>query len=364
MAGRPWLLLVSFPLVSLALVSLVLVSSSVGCSSYVPQDLDPYWPTQGWRAADPRDAHLDPDKLDDMVHSIERSGVAVDSVAVIRYGYLLLDEYFAGFAKGQKHNVYSCTKSVVSALIGIAMERGDVQGAEQKLLEVFSERTVDHLDASKEAITLEHLLTMSAGFDARDSYLYEWEGLVKMVESPDPAQYVLDLPMAREPGVQFEYTNGISHLLSAIVTKTTGLSALEYAQQHLFAPLGVTGVEWEADAQGRNWGYSKLHLSAHDMAKIGYLYLKTGQWDAEQVVPADWVEVSTARHIPATLVDGYGYQWWVGSSYYLALGYQGQFIFVVPEQELVVVLTGSSPETFDFSITLIDRFILPAVVGP
>ena len=153
-----------------------------------------------------------------------------------------------------------------------------------------------------------------------------------------------------KPGAQFEYCNGASFLLSAIVQETTGKSAIEFAEEHLFGPLGVSDIDWSSSPQGIAIGYSELRMQRHDMAKIGYLYLKDGQWDGEQIVPSAWVSASTKNFISATLEDGYGYQWWIDDSgMYLALGYRGQFIFGIPEKEMVVVFT-SSLEDSDFYV--------------
>ncbi|UCD45815.1 MAG: serine hydrolase [Candidatus Bathyarchaeota archaeon] len=325
-------------------------------------DIEEYWPTSGWRFTEPEDVGVESAGLEDLVGAIRRSRYDVDSVLVARNGYVVLDEYFQPFREGERHIVYSCTKSIVSTLIGIAIDKGYIEGVDVRVLDLFPDRSVQNLNAWKEGMTLRDLLTMTAGFNARDSYLYQWEGLERMHDSSEPLQYVLDLPVTEEPGTRFEYTNGVSHLLSCIISRTTGMSALEFAREHLFGPLGITDVEWRSDQQGRNWGYSSIYLTPHDMAKIGFLFLKMGEWDEEQIVPREWVEEATMKHVDATMVDGYGYQWWVDSDgYYLALGYKGQLIFVVPSLDLVVVFTGGSPETFDFSLPLIERYIIPAV---
>lgn len=335
-------------------------------NSYVaPQtvELEPYWPTAGWRTAKPEDLGMDAVKLDEMIKDIQERGIGVDSVTVIRDGYMVLDEYFPPFKEGERHTLYSCTKSVVSTLIGIALDEGYLEGLDQRMLDFFPDRTVKNLDPWKEAITLGHLLTMTAGFDARDSYLYNWEGLERMHASDDPLQYVLDLPMAEEPGTRFEYTNGVSHLLSCILTETTDISALKFAEEHLFGPLDITDVEWDSDTQGRNWGYSQLYLNPHDMAKIGYLFLNGGQWDGEQIVSLEWVDNSTAKHVDATIMEGYGYHWWISpNGYYSAVGYKGQFIHVVPILKLVVVFTSRSEEDFDAILSLLEAYIIPAVI--
>ena len=299
--------------------------------------------------------------LADMLAEIEVHSHAIDSVSVVRHGYLVLDAYVHPFGPNQQHEIYSCTKSVVSALVGIAIEDGYIEGVEQPLLDFFPGRTVAHLEARKEAIALEHVLSMSSGMLCRDSYLYRWKGIQEMRASEDWVQYVLDLPMTEEPGTHFEYCNGGSFLLSAIVQETTGQTALEYSQEHLFGPLGISDVTWPANPQGISIGWGEIRMRPHDMLRIGYLYLNEGRWEGEQVVPAEWVAASTRKYIDGTLQDGYGYQWWIAENASMALGYAGQYIVVAPDQDLVVVFT-SDLEERDFYVPqeLFDDYILPA----
>ena len=324
--------------------------------------LEPYWPTHGWRTADPEDAGVSPEPLNDMLDEIRRRGIGADSVTVVRDGYVLLNEYFSTY-EGEPHIIYSCTKSVVSTLIGIAIEEGYIEGVDAGVLDLFPDRTAAEMNDWKEGMTLRDLLTMTAGFDARDSYLYDWEGLTTMHESPDALQYVLDLPVVEEPGTRFEYTNGVSHLLSCIITEVTGMSALEYGMNHLFEPLGIKDVEWHNDSMGRNWGYSRIYITPLDMAKIGYLFLNGGEWNGTQIVPEEWVEEATRKHVDATIMDGYGYQWWVsGKGYYSAVGHKGQFIHVVPDLDLVVTFTSRTEADFDRILSLLERYVIPAVI--
>ena len=332
------------------------------CAKAAP-DSRSYWPTGGWQITTPEEQGMDSATLADMLGIIDERHYAIDSVAVVRNGYMVLDAAMHPFKPDSKHLIYSCTKSVVSALVGIALDKGHIESVDQPVLGFFPERTAAHLDAGKEAMTLEHVLTMSTGLECRDSYLYRWQGLEQMQESEDWIQFMLDLPMVEEPGTHFEYCNGASFLLSAIVQRTTGMSALAYAHEHLFEPLGITDVEWESSPHGITIGWSGLHMTPHDMAKIGYLFLNEGRWDGEQVVSAEWVAVSTRKHISATLQDGYGYQWWVtDDGLHMALGYAGQFIFVVPKEDMVVVFV-SHLEERDFYVPqqLLNGFIIPAV---
>jgi CubicO group peptidase (beta-lactamase class C family) len=182
-----------------------------------------------------------------------------------------------------------------------------------------------------------------------------------MEESDDWVQYVLDLPMVEPPGAHFEYCNGASFLLSAIIQESTGKTALGYAEEHLLGPLGIENVDWPANPEGISIGWGGIRMHPHDMAKFGYLYLNKGQWDGRQIVPAGWIEASTTKHIDGTLQEGYGYQWWVAKNAYMALGYAGQYIIVAPDKNLVVVFTSDLQER-DFFLPqeLFDEYILPA----
>jgi len=305
---------------------------------------------------------MDSEMLADMLEIIEEQGYDVDSVVVVRNGYTVADATIFPFEAGSRHIIYSCTKSVISALVGIATNKGYIEGVDQPVLGFFPRRTVANLDADKEAMTLEHVLTMSTGLECEDSYLYRWRGLRQMERSENWVQFVLDLPMAEEPGTRFEYCNGASFLLSAIVQETTGMSALAFADEHLFGPLGITDVQWLSNPQGITIGWSDLYMTPHDMAKIGYLYLNEGMWDGEQVVSAEWVKASTRERISATLQDSYGYQWWIDDSgTYMALGYAGQFIFVIRDKDMVAVFVSDLSEN-DFYVPqrLLNDFIIPA----
>ncbi len=322
------------------------------------------WPVGPWPVSTPEEQGMDSELLADMLDAIRQKDPGIDAVAVVRNGHLVLDATVAPFAPGEKHIIHSCTKSIVSALIGIAIDQGYIRGVDQPVLDLLPGRTVANLDARKQAMTLEHLLTMTTGLDCQDSYLYRWRGLNEMRDSDDWVQHMLDLPMVAEPGSVFEYCNGASFLLSAIIQETTGMSAAEYAQENLFSPLGISDLDWPSNPQGISIGWGELLMRPHDLAKIGYLYLHDGQWAGQQLVPSSWVAASTAKHIPATLQGGYGYQWWIDDSgrYYMALGYAGQFVFVLPELDLVAVFV-SDLDDRDFYAPqeLLHSYILPSV---
>ncbi|WP_319410147.1 serine hydrolase [uncultured Desulfosarcina sp.] len=303
-----------------------------------------YWPTHGWKTTTPEEQGMDSGKLFDMIKIIHDSALKVDSVTIVRNGYIVLDSYFYPFPENTKHNLYSSSKSVMSILIGIAIEKKIIKDVKQSVLSFFPDKAIANIDETKKKMTLENLLTMTTGFECKDSYLHGRTGLYEMMRSSDWAQYVLDLQMLEPPGDVFEYCNGATYLLSVILKKCSGKNSLDFARQYLFSPLGITDAYWDTNSQGIDWGFSNLRLTPHDMAKIGWLFLNHGKWDHNQVVSADWVRDSIQRHIKAdTLTEFYGYQWWVGKDYYSAIGSGGQFILVAPEQNIVAVFTGTIP---------------------
>ena len=253
----------------------------------------------------------------------------------------------------------------MSALIGIALENGYIDDIGRPVMDFIPDTGFANMSDQKKSITLKDLLTMTSGLKCRDSYRYRWEGLIEMRNSSDWTQYVLGLPMESPPGEKFEYCNGTSYLLSVIIQNTTKMRTLEFAKTYLFDPLEIVDVKWASSPQGYDIGYGELWLKPEDMAKIGLLYLNDGRWNDMQIVPASWVAESKIGHIDATLFDHYGYQWWVSSAgYYAAVGHKGQFIFVVPKKDMVVVFT-SDLRGYDFfiPIRLLEKYILPAAVS-
>ena len=321
-----------------------------------------YFPTEGWQHSTPEDQGMRSQILADMMEVIKLNRYNIDSILIVRNGYIVLDAYFYPFSKNLRHPIHSCTKSIMSALIGIALAKGHIESVNQPVQDFFCDKTIANMNDYKKSITLEHLLMMASGLDCKDSYLYDWRGLYDMKNSGDWAQYVLDLPMAGPPGSRFEYCNGLSYLLSAIIQNTTRMKTLDFAQKKLFNPLGISEIVWEESPQGIDIGYGGMWLKPHDMAKIGWLYLNKGRWGQKQIVPAAWVETSTRGHIKANPGDQYGYHWWVNDDgSYSAVGYKGQFIFVQPEKNIVVVFTGDLPGgSFFVPIELGRKYIIPA----
>jgi len=339
------------------LVFLVVLLTASGCvetpdsgnESASVNESATYWPAESWRTSTPEQQGMDSEKLAELLDYVKENDINIHSLLIIRNGYIVTDAYFYPFSNNSVHDVASVTKSFTGTLIGIAISEGYIAGVDQPVLEFFPDRTVANVDANKKAMTLEDLLTMRSGFECVNEP-YEVT-LEQMEDSPDSIQFTLDLPMAEEPGTRFVYCSPNSHLLSGIITETTGMSEQAYANKTLFKPLGISNVIWPYDPQGNNHGWGDLHLTPHDMAKLGYLYLNNGTWDGKQIVPAEWVAKSTQTQVITEdgEGDGYGYQWWVPiddlPARYEARGRGTQLITVVPEKDLIVVITGGGFES-------------------
>lgn len=322
-----------------------------------------YWPTEQWQTSTPEAQGIDSAQLVKMLAYIEKNRLDIDSILIIRNGYIVLDVPIYPFDSVSKHHLYSCTKSVVSTLIGIAIDKKFIRGVQQPVLDFFPEKSFQNMNEEKGNLLLEHLLTMSTGLKTRDNDLYGNEGMIAVQQTDDWVQYILDLPMTNPPGEVFDYSNLSSFLLSAIIQKATGVTAREFAEKNLYDPLGIKDYRWRENPQGITLGYSDLWLHPRDLAKIGYLFLNRGKWENTQIVSAGWVAEATKQHIrTGTFQEGYGYQWWIKSeAIYMALGHGGQYLFAAPEKNLVAVITSHLPDhSFGIPDVLFKYFIHPA----
>jgi CubicO group peptidase (beta-lactamase class C family) len=298
-----------------------------------------------------------------MDYLLEQEEFRIHSLSLVRNGYLVLDAYFYPFEVGWKHDLASVTKSWTSTLVGAALQHGFIESLEQPVLGFFPGRSVANRDARKEAMTVEDLLTMRSGLECITSPT--WVTLLQMVATPDWVQFSLDRPMAAAPGQSWVYDNSAVHLLQGIIQQTTGMDTLDFARQYLFDPLGISDIAWLADPQGVNSGFGDLRLTPHDAAKLGYLYLRDGVWEGQRLLPEGWVDAATQPADGPQPPDiGCGYLWWLSPDRYAAHGRGGQRIVVVPEQEIVMVVTAggglSAPDINELLSSFISSYILPA----
>ena len=268
------------------------------------------------------------------------------SLIVSHQGTIALEHYATPRARGLT-NVKSASKSVISALVGIAIERGHIKGVKQPIAEYFPDLRKDP-DPRKQRITIEDLLTMRSGLESTSFDNYgEW------VRSRNWVRFALDQPVMSDPGTVVEYSTGSSHLLSAILTKATRKSTWEFAQEALGKPLGITFARWARDPQGIYFGGNEMLMTPRQMLAFGELYLQDGRAKKQQIVPAEWVETSCegrgrSRFNPDQL---YGYGWWLrefaDEESCFAWGYGGQYILIFKRLNLVIVTTSSTTVSED-----------------
>jgi CubicO group peptidase (beta-lactamase class C family) len=299
----------------------------------------------------------------------------VDGILLIRHGRIAFERHyahdydalFAGkgppglynyydpewhpfYKRTALHTMQSVSKSVTSALIGIAIERGEIPHVDVKVLPHFPQFRAPQ-DSRRDRMLLWNVLTMTTGIrwdESSTTYTQSQNNCAQMEATDDWIQYVLEQPMAADPGVRFVYNSGATELLSYLIERTTGRKADDYARQHLFTPLGIEHYAWKRTPQGLADTEGGLYLQPRDLAKLGYLYLHEGIWDGKRILPAIWVQQSTRWIVDADRYNaGYGYQWWVlarkgEATYeaYAALGYGGQYLIVVPLLDLIAVVTG------------------------
>lgn len=344
------------------------------------------WPTKGWPSATPNDVGLDPKVLNELDADITAGKYGnIDSMLIIRHGKIAFDRsykhdydqiyreeartpgplnahdpsgpynYFNPwwhpfYHRGDLHTMQSVTKTVTSVVIGIATARKEFPSLDTPVMKFFDAARVANLDDRKRRMTIRHLLTMTAGLDWNEDLPYADPNNASSVmeASFDWVQFTIDRPMANEPGTSFRYNSGATQLLSHIFRSATGHDVEEYAERHLFSPLGIDRYYWKRSPTGLADTEGGLYLRPHDLAKIAYLFLKDGVWNGTLIVQPDWVKASLAPSVSAS-PDGvkYGFKWWLypygkdaarlawGGS-----GFGGQRPIVVPEFDLVMVFTG------------------------
>lgn len=331
----------------------------------VPEDV-----ADGFAVGSVRDTDLDSARIDTMVRRLVAGAYPdVHSVLIVKDGRLVVEEYFYEYDREALHQLRSATKSFVSALVGIAIDQGLIAGVETPVLPYFEEEygPIEHLTDAKRRITVGDVLSNRSGL-ACDDWNPESPGNEgKMVQSGDWVAFALNLPMATEPGTVARYCSAGTKILGRLVEKASGMPLETFAERHLFDPLGIEEYEWRFDPDSSSSEtFTQMYLRPRDMAKFGVLFLNGGRWKGRQVISEEWVETSTARH--ATVGDtAYGYLWWrpylnvSGGRHYAiaAQGNGGQEIYLWPDLDMVVVLTGGNYNRSSHTNRLFIDHILP-----
>ena len=337
-----------------------------------------YWPGGQWQTAAPEAMGMRQEKLEELNQLLKSRQRNVHGVVVVRRGYVVFEWYSTECGPDVAHNVASVTKSVISALVGIAIESGFIRSVDQKVLEFFPEYAPAPGDTQKRTLTIRHLLTMTAPI-AWKTGAGGYEPLNRLRRQPDWVQTILGLLGRKGESGKFQYSSVGAHLLSAIITRTAGMCAREFANERLFRPLGMKEIPdrkmksfqvdevfgknvtgWIKDPQGITTGGWGLTVTPRDMARFGFLYLNRGIWDNTPIISQSWIDESTVQN-----ANRYGYYWWLrgeGNTFsYSAAGSGGNLICCVPGQDLVVAIASKvSMKTSDPWLP-VDSCILPAI---
>jgi CubicO group peptidase (beta-lactamase class C family) len=375
------------PGLTVVLIAFLLLSTACTTYDYLPPEAT----GDGWSTGTLEEVGLEEEPLAQAVQSIQSGEYEdVHSLLIVKDGRLVFEEYFPGhiweydaehfqgpyaeFDRDTLHTIMSVTKAFTSAAVGIAVEQGEIRSEQNPVFDYFPAyqqlRTPE-----KEAITVEHLLTMSSGLEWN-----EWEyplsdtrnDLIQLWIVDDPVEYILDKPLTHEPGSYWYYSGGDVNLLGEIVQEATGQRFDEYATEHLFDPLGITEYEWDFIDEDIVYVSGNLMLRPRDMAKLGYLLLNDGRWQDEQILSPEWVQKTTGSYIPTDSPgegESYGYQWWhmtfpTDTGPVKALhrsGWGGQELYLFPSLDLLVAMTGGSYEDSPPSSDIITHHVLPAV---
>jgi CubicO group peptidase (beta-lactamase class C family) len=353
----------------------------------IPEQVD-----DGWETASLSSVGINEFPLINLMNHLEQtSDHQIHSLLIVKDDKLVFEEYFPGekfnlaqytgeigFDMDDTHNLCSATKSVTSALVGIAIDQGLIQSVDQKVFDFFPEHA-DILDSEpgKDDMTIEHLLAMQSGLawdDETYSYFDPRNDMYQLFNSSDPLGYILAQPLIEPPGTVFAYRNCNTNVLGEIVRSATGLRLDVFSNSYLFRKLGITDFEWQGLPNGVVFCSGDLRLRPRDMAKFGYLFLNDGIWNDERLISEEWIDLSTSQSVSFyndwADLDGYGYQWWlwedIGNtefSAYAASGWGGQWIIVSPNKNTVFVTTGGNYYTAEtISIqAILANYIIPAI---
>lgn len=306
-----------------------------------PTYTDPVDDSADWTISTPDAQGIDSERL--AAGAEELLNPSLLSLLVVRHDSLVLEEYFNRSTPTSSNNIHSASKTILGAAIAIAVQRGDIASLDTRVSEVLPEYFAD-AESGKELITVRNLMTMSSGLSwTEDETEYEIES------SGDWVGGVLGQRLVTVPGTTFNYSTGSTHVLSAILQRATGMSTCDYVHRYLFAPMKVTAEHWGRDPQGISTGGYNLYLTPRELAKVGLLLLHEGNWRGQQLVPASFVQEAQRESFTVEAGLAYGELLWLrtisGHKTFFAWGWGGQFVYVIPDENLVLVITADTSDT-------------------
>lgn len=332
------------------------------------EEINAAWPYDHFETSTPEKQGMNSEKINELFTIIKQRDLDIHHLMIIRNGYVVTNCNFYPYTSENLHVLNSVTKGFTSAGIGKAIDEGYIKSVEDKFIDYYKDLTLANPSDYKSMLSIEDLLTMTAGFEWSEdgNYGADYDSYTQMMRSGNPIDYIINQPVTTEPGTQFYYNTGASYLLSGIITQATGVTSSEYIYSKILEPIGVEDYFWYVDNQGITSGGSSLMLTPEDLAKFGYLYLNNGVWDGKTILSEEWIQESTLkRHeTPRGLAGryGYAYQWWMNDfGGYSGRGYKGQYLFVIPEENMVVVFNSFLRNSFFAPEQFVRDYILKAV---
>ncbi|WP_373395843.1 serine hydrolase [Algoriphagus halophilus] len=363
------------------IITSILLCFLLSCDN---QNTENQFPKESWEKSTFEAEGLNKAPFDDILSGIENGVYGnVDQLLLIKNGKLVFDQSFSndyekiskgksgvlgcGFAtcedstifgdynyyhptwhpyyQNQRiHTLQSVTKSIASIMIGVAIKEGKISSTDVRVVDFFEDYDLSMADESLKSATLENLLTMQLGMEWHeiDRPIDSTNTTGQLEASQDWIQFTLNQPMDTIPGTKWVYNSGASHLMSGIIKKATGLYMDEYAEKHLFTPLGIENYHWKKTPSGYTDTEGGLYLEAQDLAKIGFLMLRDGKWEGQQIISSEWVKKSVTKQVYFDKEKGYGYQWWRddqdGIEIWACHGFGNQYLLVFPEYKTIAVV--------------------------
>jgi len=305
----------------------------------------------GWKTTNLLSQNIDTTRIYQLFNQVQNGKNKLHSVLLVKNGQIIIEEYFNDHSTNKIHDLRSATKSIISILMGIAIDKGFIDTVNDPISKYLKNPVpTKNLDKRKDRITIGHLLTMSTGLECNDWDKKSKGQEDKVYKKNDWLQYTLDLPMVNEPGTVSNYCSMGVILIAEIISQASGITIDKFAEQYLFNPLGVSNVDWGHTSNKEIIPSGKrLYMTSRDLAKIGQLILNKGEWNEKQIVSQKWIDESTTSKTKITGID-YGYLWWnipfkvkekmIVSK--IATGNGGQYIMVLPELDIVTVFTGGA----------------------
>jgi len=322
--------------------------------------------SDGWETENLQKLYSNTSYLYEVLRQLQHNEHKINSFLLIKSGKLLLEEYYNERTIKTPQDLRSVTKSIISILMGIAIDKEFITSLDDPIQKYLpNTRPLKNLSASKEQITIRHLLTMSTGLDCNDWDKKSKGQEDKVYKKKDWIQYTLDLPMVQEPGVTSTYCTMGVVIAAQIISNASGMSLDQFAKQFLFTPLGINNVSWKHTSKKEVVDVAKrIQMIPRDMAKIGLLLLNNGKWNNSQIVSKDWIEESLNAHTKISNID-YGFLWWTtpfgSKTAKVATGNGGQYIMLFKDLNLIAIFTGSAYNSQEDKLpfTIMNKAVVP-----